>query len=103
MDNLWSVIDHLYQVVTLRKKNGEPCSSYTAKLFSEGKVKIAKKLGEEAIEVALAIVSEDRSRVVHESADLIYHLLVALAESDVRPEDVLYELKRRFGSSGLKR
>lgn len=78
-----------------------PEDSYTARLLSQGVEKCAKKLGEEAIEVALAAVSGDKRHIVAESADVLYHLLVLLAASDVPVADVMNELERRKGVSGL--
>lgn len=70
--------------------------SYTCKLFAEGQVEILKKVGEEAIEVIIAASLQDRERVVYESADLLYHLLVALAAKGIAWQDVEAELAQRF-------
>lgn len=76
-------------------------TSYTAKLIAAGPPLAAKKLGEEAVEVVIASLQKDRSALVAESADLLYHLLVVLRLGDVRLEDVEAELGRRTGQSGL--
>jgi phosphoribosyl-ATP pyrophosphohydrolase len=70
--------------------------SYTCRLFAEGETEILKKLGEEAIEVVVAAALQERERVVYESADLIYHLLVALAAKGIAWQEIEAELKRRF-------
>ncbi|HEY3348035.1 MAG TPA: phosphoribosyl-ATP diphosphatase, partial [Nitrospirota bacterium] len=70
--------------------------SYTNKLLAGGKEKILKKIGEEATEVVMASMRDDKGQVIYESADLIYHLLVALAEAGVEPGEVYKELKGRM-------
>ncbi|AEA34524.1 bifunctional phosphoribosyl-AMP cyclohydrolase/phosphoribosyl-ATP diphosphatase HisIE [Hippea maritima] len=95
------ILRKLYDLLQKRKEE-LPEGSYTAKLFISGTDKIAKKIGEEASEVIIALKNNSQSELVYESADLIFHLLVGLAEKDVPPESVLDELKRRFGISGDK-
>ena len=90
----------LYDVVKERK-SADPESSYTARLYAKGINKIAQKLGEEAVETVVAAVSESKDRLVRESADLLYHLLVLWAATGVVPGDVWEELERRFGTSGV--
>ena len=87
-------IARLYQAV-LAARDLDPDRSRTAKLFQRGTAKMAKKLAEEAIEVAIDAVSGDARAVVRESADLIYNLTVLWAETGVRPEDVWREMERR--------
>ena len=94
------VLDRLYKVIRSRK-GATPKTSYTAKLFGKGRVKIAAKLGEEAAETVIAAIGESRSRVASESADLLYHLLVLWAVRGVEPADVWAELQGREGVSGL--
>ncbi|MFO1131707.1 MAG: phosphoribosyl-ATP diphosphatase [Hyphomicrobiales bacterium] len=84
-----------------RRKSAAPETSYTAKLLSQGVEKCAKKFGEEAFELALAAVLRDRAHATAEAADVLYHLLVLLAASDVPVSDVMTELARRQGVSGL--
>lgn len=79
-----------------------PDQSWTAKLVAAGQTKAAKKLGEEAIETVIAAVAQDRKELVGESADLLYHLLVVLKIADIPLQDVLDELQRRTGQSGLQ-
>ena len=98
--NTDAVIDRLFETVASRK-GGDAAESYTAKLFERGTDKIAQKLGEEAVETVIAAVTKDRDGMIGESADLIYHLLVLWADAGIRPEDVLAELERREGTSGI--
>lgn len=93
-------LDALFEVVASRK-GGDATTSYTAKLFAKGRKKIAQKVGEEGVETAIAAVSEGRTEVVSESADLLYHLTVLWADMGVTPEDIWAELQRRFGTSGI--
>jgi phosphoribosyl-ATP pyrophosphohydrolase len=93
-------IDRLYERI-LERRSADAATSYTAKLFREGIGGIAKKLGEEAVETALAAVAKDKSATVAESADLLYHLLVLWAASDISPEQVYALLDARAGRSGL--
>jgi len=87
---------------TIRGRRGaDPASSYVAKLFAKGRPKIAQKLGEEAVETVIAALSGDRDEVIGEAADLVFHLTVLLAELDIPLADVLAELERREGVSGL--
>ena len=72
-----------------------PEGSYTAKLASQGKLKVAQKVGEEAVELALAAAAQDRAHVVAEAADLLYHLLLLLQLRDLRLGDVIAELEGR--------
>lgn len=78
-----------------------PDESYTAKLIARGMAVAAKKLGEEAVETALAAVSGERQALISESADLLYHLLVVLKAADIPLDDVLSELEKRTVQSGL--
>ncbi|MEH3147655.1 MAG: phosphoribosyl-ATP diphosphatase [Methylobacterium frigidaeris] len=78
-----------------------PDQSYTARLVAGGPAKPAKKLGEEAVEAALAAVQGDRAGLVSEAADVLYHLLVVLVAGGVPLEDVMAELERRTAQSGL--
>ncbi len=95
------VLDDLYTVVAGRK-GADPETSYTAKLYAKGRNKIAQKVGEEAVETALAAVSQGPDAVVSESADLLYHLLVLWADAGVKPQAVWDKLQQRVGTSGLE-
>ena len=94
------VLERLFAVIESRR-GGDPKASYTAELFAAGGEEIARKVGEEAIETMVAALRRDRNQLVHESADLLYHLLVAWVEGGVRPAAVWDELARREGTSGL--
>lgn len=83
------------------RKNADPDGSWTAKLLAKGPEKCAEKFGEEAIEVIIEAVKGDRARLTSEAADVLYHLLVMLAARDVTLDDVLVELAKREGMSGL--
>ncbi|MGJ5175874.1 phosphoribosyl-ATP diphosphatase [Bradyrhizobium oligotrophicum] len=87
-------IERLYRAV-LAARDLDPARSRTAKLIRQGAPKMAKKLAEEAIEVAIDAVNGDAQAVVRESADLMYNLAVLWAELDIRPEDVWREMDRR--------
>ncbi|WP_457421412.1 phosphoribosyl-ATP diphosphatase [Roseateles sp. P5_E7] len=83
------------------RKGADPSTSYVAKLFDKGLDAILKKVGEEATETVMAAKDGDPQKVVYEVADLWFHSLVALAHFGLKPEDVLNELARREGLSGL--
>ena len=83
------------------RKLASPESSYVARLFSKGEDAVLKKIGEEATEVILAGKSGDKSQLVHETADLWFHCMVLLAQHGATAEDVLNELARREGLSGI--
>ena len=84
------------------RRGGDPDKSYVARLFSKGTDAILKKVGEEATEVVMAAKDADRPRIVGEVADLWFHSMLALAAFDLKPADVLAELERREGLSGLE-
>lgn len=83
------------EAVIAERRTAAPDGSYTARLLAAGPDRIAQKVGEEGVELALAGASGDRTRIVSEAADLLYHTLVLLAARDVRLADVLAELERR--------
>ncbi|MDV7341691.1 phosphoribosyl-ATP diphosphatase [Terasakiella sp. A23] len=95
-----TVLDQLFETISSRK-GADPSESYTAKLFSKGRGKIAQKVGEEGVECVIAALSEGNDALTSESADLFYHLLVLWAEAGVDPQDVWNELARREGISGI--
>jgi phosphoribosyl-ATP pyrophosphohydrolase len=98
-DELGAAIVRLAQTIEARK--GAPAdASYTASLLAAGPIKCAKKLGEEAIELALAAAQESGERVAAEAGDVLYHLLVLLAARGVSPAEVAAALKAREGQSG---
>ncbi|HLQ24817.1 MAG TPA: phosphoribosyl-ATP diphosphatase [Acidiferrobacterales bacterium] len=83
------------------RKDAAPNSSYVADLYAKGLDTILKKVGEEATETVIAAKTGDSKQLVHEVADLWFHTLVLLAHLGLSPEDVMRELDRRFGESGL--
>jgi phosphoribosyl-ATP pyrophosphohydrolase len=85
-----------------QRKKADPKSSYTASLYDKGLDSILKKIGEEATEVVIASKSRENDAIIHEIADLWYHLLVLLSYQELGPDDVLKELQDRFGQSGLE-
>lgn len=93
-------LDDLFATIEARK-SADPDSSWTAKLLAKGPEKCAEKFGEEAIEAIIEAVKGDRAKLTAEAADVLYHLLVMLAARDVALDDVLTELARRQGTSGL--
>jgi phosphoribosyl-ATP pyrophosphohydrolase len=95
------ILQRLTETLEARKQ-ASPESSYVAKLFSKGEDAILKKVGEEAIEVILASKEGDKSHLVYETADLWFHCMVLLAQHDLSAEDVLDELARREGVSGIE-
>jgi phosphoribosyl-ATP pyrophosphohydrolase len=84
------------------RKFAAPDSSYVASLYHKGLDAILKKIGEEATETVMAAKDGDKDKIVYETADLWFHSMVLLAHADLGPEDVLKELQRRFGLSGLE-
>lgn len=83
------------------RKGAEPGSSYVASLYAKGEDAILKKIGEEATETVLAAKGGDKLALVRETADLWFHCLVMLAHAGLGPDDVLAELRRREGISGI--
>ncbi len=83
------------------RKSADPGSSYVAKLYAKGLDAILKKVAEEAAETLMAAKDGEREKVVYETADLWFHCMVLLAREGIRPEEVLAELARREGLSGL--
>jgi len=89
------------ETIVHSRKDGNPGKSYVAKLFGKGRTKIAQKFGEESVETIVAALGEDDRALVGEAADVLFHLLILLAERDVPLADVLAELESREGLSGL--
>ncbi|MCW8853924.1 MAG: phosphoribosyl-ATP diphosphatase [Gammaproteobacteria bacterium] len=85
-----------------QRKQADPDSSYVAKLYDGGLDAILKKIGEEATETVMAAKDGKADKIIYETADLWFHTMVLLAQQGLRPEDVLNELDRRFGLSGLE-
>ncbi|MCK0138137.1 phosphoribosyl-ATP diphosphatase [Aliiroseovarius sp. F47248L] len=95
-----SILTHLAATIEARK-SADPKTSWTAKLLSKGPEKCAEKFGEEAVEAIIAAVKDDRENLTAEAADVLYHLLVMLTARDIPFADVLAELERRDGTSGI--
>ena len=93
-------LEKLAATISVRK-GADPETSWTAKLLAKGPEKCAEKFGEEAVEAIIEAVKGDRARLTAEAADVLYHLLVMLASRDVTLADVLAELDRREGTSGI--
>jgi|TARA_B110000967_G_scaffold120927_1_gene123562 phosphoribosyl-ATP pyrophosphohydrolase len=85
----------------IARKSADPSSSWTAQLLAKGPEKCAVKFGEEAIEAIIEAVKGDKQALISEAADVVYHLMVMLASRDVAFDDVLAELARRIGTSGI--
>lgn len=98
MDNILENIANVLE----QRKDAAAGSSYVASLYAKGIDAILKKVGEEATEVVIAAKNGDKDKLVHEVADLWFHTLVLLAQQQLSPKDVLQELSRRVGTSGLE-
>ena len=96
-----SILEELELTISERQE-ADPNSSWTARLLERGRSACAKKLGEEAVEVALAGAYGSKDELVHEAADLLYHLLVLLAANETTINEVFEELERRRGVSGIE-
>jgi len=97
---MYGVIDTLYHTIQERK-NADPSSSWTAKLFAKGDNTILKKVVEESGEFCFAYKDNDESEMIYEAADLTYHMLVALAAKNISPDRIKQELASRFDMSGI--
>ncbi|MBN8543922.1 MAG: phosphoribosyl-ATP diphosphatase [Alphaproteobacteria bacterium] len=96
--------DSLYKLFNtiVARRNASPESSYVAKLMSKGIAHIAKKVGEEGVEVSIAATQNDKDATIRESADVLFHLMVLWAAMNITPEDIMKELERREGVSGIE-
>lgn len=95
------ILDRLEAMISARLKDGDAKSSYVTKQVSKGRLKLAEKLGEEAVETVIAAVAQDDKALVGEAADLIFHLLILLGERGISLNQVRAELSRREGRSGI--
>lgn len=95
-----SVIERLAVTIEARK-TADPASSHTAGLLAKGPQKCAEKFGEEAVEAIIEAAQGNRDALTREAADVVYHLMVMLAAQDLTWDDVLAELERREGTSGV--
>jgi phosphoribosyl-ATP pyrophosphohydrolase len=94
------ILEKLYTTIEARK-GADKSVSYVAKLFHKGTNKIAQKVGEEAVETVIAALAEDKTALINEASDLIFHLLILLADKGVTVQEIVDELDRRMGLSGL--
>jgi len=94
-------LNQLAEVLEQRKTQTAD-KSYVASLYSKGLDTILKKIGEEATETVIAAKGDDKQQIIYEMADLWFHCMVLLAQQELHPDDVLSELQRRFGLSGLQ-
>jgi phosphoribosyl-ATP pyrophosphohydrolase len=94
------ILSHLETIITQRR-SASPDTSYIAKRLAQGTEKIAQKLGEEAVETVIAAMKKNKDEIIGESADLLFHWLLLLADGGVSVAEVMAELKRREGMSGL--
>lgn len=95
------VLNRLAELLESRK-SADPASSYVAKLYAKGMDGILEKVSEEAAETIIAAKDGDKQQIVYETADLWFHCMVMLAQAGLKPQDVLDELARREGLSGLE-
>ncbi len=95
-----AVLDRLFEVVTSRR-DADPTISHSARLLSRGTAKVAQKFGEEAVECLIEAVSGNNAKLVGESADVLYHLIVLWVDAGLQPDAVWSELQRRQGTSGI--
>ncbi|MSQ80759.1 MAG: phosphoribosyl-ATP diphosphatase [Candidatus Methylopumilus sp.] len=96
-----TILEKLTQILEARKKD-DPTKSYTASLYHEGLEAILKKINEEAFETIIAARQGDNKELIHEVADLWFHTLVLMAHKNLSAEDILNELARREGASGIE-
>ncbi len=96
----FAYLDELCATIAERQQ-ADPATSHVAKLLKKGPKKVAKKVGEEAVEVAIASAMHDSTQIIYESADLLFHLMVLWRAHGIEPEIVMDELKRREGVSGI--
>jgi len=99
-NNDWLILENLEQLLKDRQA-ADPDTSYVAQLYKKGDKKIAQKVGEEAVEVAIAAASDNNQDIISESADLLFHLMILLQSRGLSLSSVKAELARREGLSGL--
>lgn len=96
-----TILQRLIQTIEARK-SADPAHSYVAKLLNSNQDKVLKKIAEEAAETIMACKDNDREQIIYETADLWFHCLVMLTRHNISPEDILRELERREGTSGIE-
>jgi phosphoribosyl-ATP pyrophosphohydrolase len=100
-DDMNDVLARLSELLDQRK-SADPTSSYVAKLYAKGMDSILKKIGEEATETVIAAKGGNKDEIIYETADLWFHTMIMLAKADLKPQDILLELARREGLSGIE-
>ncbi len=95
------IFDRLEVRIAERSRRGNPETSYIARKLAKGRLKLAEKLGEEAVETVIAAIAEDDAALIGESADLLFHLLILLGHRGIKLDQVRAELERREGQSGI--
>ncbi len=95
------ILENLFQTIEARK-GSDSTQSYVASLFDKGTEKIAQKVGEEATETIIEAIKKDKEKLVQESADLLFHLMILWSDAGLKPNDVLDVLQKREGLSGIK-
>ena len=95
------ILNRLFATI-LSRQGADPETSWTAKLFAQGRNKIVQKVGEEAMEMNIDALAEGPEELAAESADLLYHMLVLWADAGITPDDVWAELAKREGQSGIE-
>jgi phosphoribosyl-ATP pyrophosphohydrolase len=93
------ILEDLFAIIKERK-HASPETSYVSSLYEKGTAKIAQKVGEEAIETCIEAVQGNTEKLKEESADLLFHLMVLWADTDISPDDVLTVLEKRMGTNG---
>ncbi len=96
-----AVLQRLWDTIESRRLSGDAATSHSARLLKRGTAKVAQKLGEEAVELVIEAVAQNRDAIVGEAADVMYHLLVLLVDAGIPPAAVWGELERREGISGI--
>ena len=95
------ILEDLFQTIEARK-GSDPAQSYVASLFDKGTEKIAQKVGEESTETIIEAIKKDKEKLVQESADLLFHLMVLWSDAGLKPNDIFEVLQKREGLSGLE-
>ncbi len=96
-----SILRTIENTIRIRK-SADPSVSYVAKRFAKGPAKIAQKIGEEGVELALALVLDDKQEVIYEAADLIFHVMLGLESAGVTLDQVMEEMSKRENKSGIE-
>lgn len=94
-------LDALYDTIQERRNHGDPATSYVAKITAKGRKKICQKVGEEAVETVIAGVGNKPEKIISESADLLFHLMILWADAGITLDELAAELDKREGTSGI--